>query len=252
MVLLPTRRGEHRATEELVREAFWDLLAPRVRGTLPAAPAARGSCLPAGPGLGGPGGRSPGGSDRLPPGPGDGGRWGAPPGGHLWPHRGVARLAGAKGGFRPHRDHPPAGRRAGVRRAGHHRRPRLLPPLWLSHRQGLRHPPGRWVLSRGPAGKKLRPGELSGVAGRYCETEVFSLSPGDAGLLAFERGFPPKERVEGTPSRRRFARSAARLSPTTDRQSAPLPLWSGALSLTGGEILWAVLKKLYKPCLINN
>lgn len=52
-----------------------------------------------------------------------------------------------------------------------------------------------------------------GCAGRYRETEVFSLSPGDAGLLAFERSFPPKERVEGTPSQRRFARSAARLCP---------------------------------------
>ncbi|ERJ00346.1 hypothetical protein HMPREF0262_00910 [Clostridium sp. ATCC 29733] len=111
------------------------------------------------------------------------------------------------GGLRPNRGHPPAGRRAGVRRAGHHRRSRLLPPLWLSHRQGLRHPPGRRAPSRGPAGKKLRPGGLSGVAGRYCEAEAFSLSPDDAELRAFERGFPPKERVEGTPSQRRFARS---------------------------------------------
>lgn len=47
--------------------------------------------------------------------------------------------------------------------------------------------------------RELRPGGLSGTSGRYCEAEVFSLSPGDAGLLAFERGFPPKERVKGTP-----------------------------------------------------
>lgn len=51
---------------------------PRVRGARSAAPAVEGPRLPAGSGLGGPGGRSPGGGDRLPPGPGDGGGWGAP------------------------------------------------------------------------------------------------------------------------------------------------------------------------------
>ena len=192
MVLRPTRRGSTAPPRSWCGRPLGPPR-PRVCGARSAAPGAEGPRLPAGPGLGGPGGRSPGGGDRILPGPGDGGGWGAPPGGHLWPHRGIARLAGAKGGFRPHRGHPPAGRRAGVRRGGHHRRPRLLPPLWLSHRQGLRHPPARQALSRGPAGKRAAPRRTVGGAPAATARRRYSPSPPAMRACGPSRGaFPPK------------------------------------------------------------
>lgn len=209
MVLRPTRRGEHSAAEELVRGAFWDLLAPgcvehyllhRLRGDPAYLPGLDWVALAAGRPVGViacfralvtgvDGVRRP----VVPFGP-----LGVLPD---WRGQGGFALIEATLPLAAERGYggvvttgdPDCCRRFGFR---------------TGKAFGIRPGDGRYhaallVRSCAPAGCR-------GCAGRYRETEVFSLSPGDAGLLAFERGFPPKERVEGPPSQRRFARSADR------------------------------------------
>lgn len=213
IVLRPTRRGEYRATEELLREAFWNLLAPgcvehyllhRLRGDPAYLPGLDWVALAAG---------RPVGviaySQALVTGA-DGVRRPVATFGPIgvlpdWQGQRVGSalieatlpLAAERGyGGVVITGDPDYYRRFGFR---------------TGKAFGIRLRDGRYHAAL--LARELRPGGLSGVAGRYCEAEAFSLSPGDAGLLAFERGFPPKERVEGTPSQRRFARSAARYLP---------------------------------------
>ena len=53
----------------------------------------------------------------------------------------------------------------------------------------------------------LHEGALRGLAGRYIEDEVYSVDEAEA--EAFDRQFPPKERLAGTPSQLRFAEVCA-------------------------------------------
>lgn len=43
---------------------------------------------------------------------------------------------------------------------------------------------------------------LAGVTGRYVEGEIYSIDP--AAAAEFDKGFPPKKKVSGTPSQKRF------------------------------------------------
>lgn len=48
----------------------------------------------------------------------------------------------------------------------------------------------------------LRPGALADGGGRFMESESFRMDPAEA--AAFERGFPPREKLSGLPSQERF------------------------------------------------
>ena len=48
---------------------------------------------------------------------------------------------------------------------------------------------------------------LKGVAGRYFEDEIYQVD--EAAAMAFDAGFPPKERRSDTPTQRRFEKIAA-------------------------------------------
>ena len=48
---------------------------------------------------------------------------------------------------------------------------------------------------------------LRGAEGRYCEDAVYAVDPSAA--LAFDRHFPPKTPLNGTPSQKRFQTLAA-------------------------------------------
>ena len=48
---------------------------------------------------------------------------------------------------------------------------------------------------------------LKGVAGRYFEDEIYQVD--EAAAMAFDAGFPPKERRSDTPTQRRFEEIAA-------------------------------------------
>lgn len=48
----------------------------------------------------------------------------------------------------------------------------------------------------------LYPGALDGAAGAYSENEIFAIDSGEA--RAFDAQFPPKEKIENTPSQLRF------------------------------------------------
>ena len=57
----------------------------------------------------------------------------------------------------------------------------------------------------------LRPGALDGAAGRYVEDPVYNVDP--QLVEAFDRAFPPRERLADTPSQRRFQEMCARMRP---------------------------------------
>ncbi|MBC8569420.1 GNAT family N-acetyltransferase [Zongyangia hominis] len=57
-------------------------------------------------------------------------------------------------------------------------------------------------------GCELYEGALSDMRGRYVEDAVFGIDP--AAVDLFDRQFPPKEKVSGTPSQKRFTEIAAR------------------------------------------
>lgn len=58
---------------------------------------------------------------------------------------------------------------------------------------------------------ELTEGALAGAAGRYCEDAVYSIDEADA--AAFDRQFPPRERVTGTPSQQRLLELVAQARP---------------------------------------
>lgn len=54
---------------------------------------------------------------------------------------------------------------------------------------------------------ELWDGALSGAAGRYVEDPIYAVE--DAAVAAFDKGFPPKEKISGTASQQRFQQLAA-------------------------------------------
>ena len=58
---------------------------------------------------------------------------------------------------------------------------------------------------------ELYDGALAGASGRYCEDSVYQVDEGEA--EAFDRTFPPKEKVSGTPGQKRLLELAAMVRP---------------------------------------
>lgn len=57
----------------------------------------------------------------------------------------------------------------------------------------------------------LYDGALGGLAGKYYESDVYHVD--EAAVDVFDKGFPPKEKVSGTPSQQYFLEISARCKP---------------------------------------
>jgi len=61
---------------------------------------------------------------------------------------------------------------------------------------------------------ELRDGALAGKSGRYEENDVYELD--EQAVADFDKQFPPKEEIEGLPSQQRFQKLLRARSPRTD------------------------------------
>ncbi len=57
--------------------------------------------------------------------------------------------------------------------------------------------------------REFKPGELTGITGRFAESDVYNVDENEA--MEFDKKYPPKERVSGTPSQLKFLETVKRM-----------------------------------------